>query len=276
MTVGSRYPTASGKRTVGQWDDFFHTRRRALFPDLPDPEPTTHFHTFARTQGGTAPQSLRYANGSTCAASLQQAFPKTGTITVMPAFVTKLPLTVTAVSGSATSIDLPKVDDDTMHSFTHRASDWRTALNGVTLGAAGGRPCSLSLAFQNLPGQPDIAASVPGFATWSGPTCTSTSTGAAELAGPQLFVRGLGVCTGGTFSQVKGIEVHSARVDDDGTVDDAVPTKRFALAGCSRWHPARFCPQGRVATGVKTFFTVRDGFTGLALECKTVVLDPPA
>ena len=77
--VGARYPTASGKRTVGQWDDFFHTRRRTLFPDLPDPEPTTHAHTFARTQAGTAPQSLRYANGSTCAAPLQ-SLPGSGTI----------------------------------------------------------------------------------------------------------------------------------------------------------------------------------------------------
>ena len=63
-----RRPLSDRQRQAHSWPvgRFFHARRRALFPDLRNPEPTAHSHTFARTQAGTAPQSLHYANGATC------------------------------------------------------------------------------------------------------------------------------------------------------------------------------------------------------------------
>lgn len=59
-------PGGSGK-TLRQWGDDLHGRRRALFPTLPDPFPATHRHTFTRAlpdQGGN--QTFHYVHGSKC------------------------------------------------------------------------------------------------------------------------------------------------------------------------------------------------------------------
>ena len=136
-----------------------------------------------------------------------------------------------------------------MHSFTHGRRTGEPASTASRSASPAAVPARCPLAFQIFRVSPNIDTSVPGFATWSGPRCASTSTGNAELAGPQLFVRGLRVCTGGTFPQVKGIEILSAKVNDGGMVNDATPTKKFTLAGCSQWQRPAICPQGRVAGG---------------------------
>ena len=124
----------------------------------------------------------------------------------MPAFVTKLPLSVTAASGSATSLDLPKVDDDTMHSFVHRhvgradRAEWHHARGGR-------RPPVLAVAV--VPGAPGPAGDRrvrPGVRRLVGADLHLDGTGGAEFAGPQLFVRGLASAPA-DVSQVKGIEV---------------------------------------------------------------------
>jgi hypothetical protein len=59
-------PLGSG-RTMAQWADQFHSRRRTLFPSIPDPFPTTYRHTFTRTlppQSGN--QVFYYVHGSKC------------------------------------------------------------------------------------------------------------------------------------------------------------------------------------------------------------------
>ena len=48
------------RRTMAQWATEFHTRRRTLFPTLPDPFPSTHSHTF------TGNTTLYYIHGSKC------------------------------------------------------------------------------------------------------------------------------------------------------------------------------------------------------------------
>ena len=54
-------------RTLGNWDNLLHARRRSFFPDIPDPFPLTHHHTFTRTDpNSSAPQLLHYVNGANC------------------------------------------------------------------------------------------------------------------------------------------------------------------------------------------------------------------
>jgi hypothetical protein len=56
-----------GGRTLGQWADVFHERRRAMFRDLPDPFPRTHRHTFRRAGAGRS-ETVYYFDPSTCRA----------------------------------------------------------------------------------------------------------------------------------------------------------------------------------------------------------------
>jgi hypothetical protein len=56
---------AAVPRTVGDWTERFHERRRNDWPNLPDPFPISHSHTFKRTIGPSEGQQLfYYVNGS--------------------------------------------------------------------------------------------------------------------------------------------------------------------------------------------------------------------
>lgn len=56
----------SGK-TLGEWAEQFHQRRRTDWPGIPDPFPLTHSHTFTRTvSSNSGPQLLNFINGSNC------------------------------------------------------------------------------------------------------------------------------------------------------------------------------------------------------------------
>jgi hypothetical protein len=59
-------PLGSG-RTMTQWAAQFQSRRRTLFPSLPDPFPTTYRHTFTRTLTQPAGnQIFYYVHGAKC------------------------------------------------------------------------------------------------------------------------------------------------------------------------------------------------------------------
>jgi hypothetical protein len=64
-------PLGSG-RTMAQWVTQFQTRRRTLFPTLPDPFPTVYRYTFTRTQS-TGNQTLYYVHGAKCSSSIAPA-----------------------------------------------------------------------------------------------------------------------------------------------------------------------------------------------------------
>jgi dienelactone hydrolase len=55
----------SGK-TSGQWAEDFHARRRANFPQLGDPFPLVHRHTFTRSGADSGTQVLTYVTGNPC------------------------------------------------------------------------------------------------------------------------------------------------------------------------------------------------------------------
>ncbi len=61
-------PSASG-RTVAEWTELFHERRRKTWGDkLAGPFPLTHRHTFKRTfKSKKKKQVLHYVHGSKCA-----------------------------------------------------------------------------------------------------------------------------------------------------------------------------------------------------------------
>lgn len=52
--------------TLGDWAERFHQRRRSAFPEIPDPFPMTHRHSFTRTTSGSTPQQLYYVNPAKC------------------------------------------------------------------------------------------------------------------------------------------------------------------------------------------------------------------
>ncbi|MEZ4221365.1 MAG: hypothetical protein R3B13_10610 [Polyangiaceae bacterium] len=57
--------SASG-RTLGQWADAFHSRRRSAFPELGEPYPLLHAHTFKRPSGASGVLRFSYMNGTKC------------------------------------------------------------------------------------------------------------------------------------------------------------------------------------------------------------------
>lgn len=72
-------PLGSG-RTMTQWANEFHSRRRSLFPTIPDPFPTKYRHTFTRTLTTTGNQTFYYVHGSKC--GVGNAIP--GAVVVLP------------------------------------------------------------------------------------------------------------------------------------------------------------------------------------------------
>ncbi|MEA2236681.1 MAG: hypothetical protein QOC81_1405 [Thermoanaerobaculia bacterium] len=72
-------PAGSGK-TMTQWANDLHSRRRTLFPSLGDPFPTTYRHTFTRTLAGAGNQTFYYIHGSKC--GIGPAAP--GAVVVLP------------------------------------------------------------------------------------------------------------------------------------------------------------------------------------------------
>jgi len=57
-------PAGSG-RTMAQWADQFHTRRKTLFPSLDPPYPSVYRHTFTKTTT-SGNQTFYYVNGAKC------------------------------------------------------------------------------------------------------------------------------------------------------------------------------------------------------------------
>lgn len=180
---------------------------------------------------------------------------------------------VTPVSGFDLLGPTHKPTPATVPSQGRITADVRLGLSGISLGEDETIPCSLSLSFQDLPGQPNINTTLGLTTTLSGSeTCgpAAASTRTAAFTAPH-FVRGISVCTSGAIPQVRGIRIDAANVNKDGTVGNgAEPSKTVTLGGCSNWQPARYCLKDQIAVGVKAYFTASGGFTGIALQCKEI------
>ncbi len=75
-------PGASTPRTIGQWAERFHERRRNDWPRVPDPFPLTHSHTFRRTSASKAEKEVfHYIHGSKWAAEQTDDY---GTVGILP------------------------------------------------------------------------------------------------------------------------------------------------------------------------------------------------
>lgn len=71
-------------RTLGDWDEQFHQRRRTAWTNLADPFPLTHQHQFTRTEtNASAPQLLYYVDAARCQANGGTNF---GVIAIHPDF----------------------------------------------------------------------------------------------------------------------------------------------------------------------------------------------
>lgn len=77
FSLGFKAGVLPSGNTLSQWGERFHERRRAMFPTIPDPFPTTHRHTFIRTNPSGGLQSFYFVNGSTCSLDY-------GSVTILP------------------------------------------------------------------------------------------------------------------------------------------------------------------------------------------------
>ena len=264
----------SGPRTLADWDNLLHIRRRerGVALKLADPFQTVHRHQFTRTLTSNEEQRFTYVNGYKCS---DGPTPKYGVVAILaqPWVVTtqSAPVHVTSVSGFDRLSPPHKTTPATVSTTSRITSDVRLGLSGISLGQDESGPCKLSLEFQDLPGQPELKTALAFTTTLSGQETCNPATGAMKTAaftGSRDFVRGVSVCTSGAIPQVRGIRIDAASVNKDGTVSNAAePSKTVTLGGCSNWQPARYCPADQIAVGAKTYFTA-SGFTGLALQCK--------
>jgi hypothetical protein len=262
-------------RNLSGWAAMLHARReqRHIELGLLQAFPPTHRGRFARTISTNKTQLLYYVHGSKCNDAPN---PKYGVIAILPTVTSQADsLFTTAASGyqAITSISPPgKPTDAVVHSRALATSDNRLGLKGFSLGEHAGIACSLSLAFQDLPGSPKNDTTLGMTTTLSGSeTCSASagSTKTATLAGVTQFVRGVSVCTSGAIPQVRAIRIFAANVSDDGTASAVAQTSEtLTLGTCSNWQTARYCPQAQVAVGVKSYFTASGGYTGIALQCK--------
>ena len=63
-------PDGTG-RTIGEWDELLHQRRRDMWLQIPDPFPMMHRHIFRHTEDTPgSPQVFYYVNGSRCSTSV--------------------------------------------------------------------------------------------------------------------------------------------------------------------------------------------------------------
>jgi hypothetical protein len=69
--------------TALQWAARFHDRRRTAYPQVPDPFPAVHRHTFSRTAPGGAAQAHPYVTTTACATATAA---QRGSVVVLPDF----------------------------------------------------------------------------------------------------------------------------------------------------------------------------------------------
>ena len=67
--------------TLADWAERFHGRRREDFPQIPDPFPLTHRHTFSNTHVDGASLEFSYVGRLDCPGAVPPAF---GVITILP------------------------------------------------------------------------------------------------------------------------------------------------------------------------------------------------
>jgi hypothetical protein len=265
-SLGTCKFTPSSNRTLRDWADMLHAWRNSdehpVGPSEPFPA-VKHEHTFKRTINASV-QAFTYVHGSKCHAG------KAGVVTVVPDITTRGDTSSqTHVAGYDHLGPAHKPTPATVHSLPAVTPNRVIALRGISLAEATNASCALSLSFQALPGQTEKDTSLGVDASLSGPpTCQSpTQLGLAKFDDGQHFVHGIRVCTSGPIPRVKGIEIYATKVNEDGTISGQGVSERFVASGCSAWSPTRFCPAGKVAVGVLSYFTDGGGFSGLALQC---------
>lgn len=255
-------------RTLAAWSNQLLARRnlRARALALPEFRSGEHRHVFKRTVA-TGQQTFRYSHGSRCTPT---GAGKPATITIAPPFATNsATLRSTATSGLE---DIPPAGKNLTSRQSTLTPDANIALRGLTLREAPGRACQLSLWYANLRGQPARSVTLQNTATV--PSATTCSGGEPDktvlFESESQYVHGLRVCVGGNFD-VRGIEIFSAKVDDNANVITAGQTsQRMTLNGCRTWSQIVACGPQKIAVGVTTFFDASRGYVGVGLQCKGV------
>lgn len=149
------------------------------------------------------------------------------------------------------------------------------ALHGIRWSEADNKPCELSLMQRHLDdGRNTSTAGVFEH-------CLSFTNIFTEHAGvdfqdnPRYYIRGLQVCTNKKNNhRMKGLRIFPAKVwRNEPRIDYLNVKSEDKMANCAKWHPAVYCPRGKVAFGLDIHYSpepASDWITGLALRCKTV------
>lgn len=138
------------------------------------------------------------------------------------------------------------------------------AFGGLTIGESGDKPCSVSFDVNKLDeGSKDgKATSLP---------CAKGNVGdykSAKLA-DDAFIRGVQVCTNDDANnpRLKGVRFWGVKFDDQGKWTNLSTAVSFERANCKKWHEARYCYNGEVASALKVY-KKDDSVTAIGLVCR--------
>jgi hypothetical protein len=95
--------------------------------------------------------------------------------------------------------------------------------------------------------------------------------------GAGQFVTGIAICTVKTKEpapRVRGVELWGAHVSASGKLARSKQSVKLEFPGCEKWSQKRACPDGTVATGVRTYSEGTSGAVGLALRCHQIETRP--
>lgn len=172
----------------------------------------------------------------------------------------------------------------------------RYALYGLQWTESGDKPCRLVLLSRNIDNgrdtrtasyQFDICGAtgnavkyVPSVATdfdaappSPGIVLSEAPTLKVEFSGPRFFVRGIKACANRGNHRLKGIELNAGRIRKPSWQVDppnAQESEKRPNCGNRDWRRQRFCPDGKVAVGVRVHYDTLF-ITGLELLCARVV-----
>ena len=111
--------------------------------------------------------------------------------------------------------------------------------------------------------------------TWKDSRCNAKSKKTVSFSNTDTYIDGVQVCVNGGGDRVKGVKIFGKKLNrSTGALTDA-GSKKFERTNCKTWKTTRYCPAGKVASGVSIGYQLQqfipNNITGLALECRSVI-----
>jgi hypothetical protein len=101
----------------------------------------------------------------------------------------------------------------------------------------------------------------------------------AADVGDGRLVTAIETCTAtgeNASAAIRGVRLWGAGVGEDGKVEKPSADVKLELSGCKKWSGKVACPEGTVATGIRTRLAdQKEGIVGLELRCHELAADAP-